>query len=324
MSSHQSEAVIIGSGPNGLAAAIELARQGVSVRVIEAHKEIGGGTRTAELTLPGFTHDVCSAVHPMGILSPFFRQLPLEEHGLTWVLPQASVAHPMPDREAVMLYRSLDQSAEGLGPDARAYRQLVGPFIESAHELLADVMAPLRIPSHPVQMLRFGVRAIFSANRLARLCFRAEAARALLAGCAGHSVLPLTQPLTAALGLLFAITGHVEDLPIAKGGSSAVSKALGSYLESLGGKIETGRRVENLDEFRDARAILFDTSPASLIEIAGSALPGGYRRRLGRYRYEAPTFAASASRGDGVLLCLQVVAWLIAERMRQQASAHLR
>jgi phytoene dehydrogenase-like protein len=290
MSERNADAIVIGSGPNGLAAAIELARSGLSVVVVEADEQVGGGTRSAELTLPGFTHDVCSAVHPMGILSPFFRQLPLEEHGLSWVLSEASVAHPMADGEAVMLYRSIERPAEELGRDAKAYTRLVGPFVDTADELLADVLAPLRIPEHPIQMLRFGIRAAFSANRLARLLFRDEKARALLAGCAGHSVLPLTQPLTAALGLLFAITGHVENWPVAKGGSHAITKALASYFESLGGRIEVGRRVEHLDEFQHARFILFDTSPESLSDIAGDALPVVYRRRLGRYRYGPGVF----------------------------------
>ncbi|MHA7838269.1 MAG: phytoene desaturase family protein [bacterium] len=279
------DAIVIGSGPNGLAAAIELARSGASVQVVEAADEAGGGTRSAELTLPGFLHDVCSAVHPMGILSPFFRQLPLEEHGLSWVLPPASVAHPLPDGDAVLLHRSLERTAEGLGRDGKAYTRLVGPFVESGHELLGDVLAPLRIPEHPVQMLRFGLRGAFSANRLARILFRDERARALLAGCAAHSVLPLTKPLTAALGVLFAITGHVESWPVARGGSRAIGRALVSYLESLGGTVETGRRIERLDELPASRVVLFDTSPEQLSRIAGNALPDGYRRRLGRYRY---------------------------------------
>src|SRR2546422_8528687 len=242
------DAVVIGAGPNGLAAAIALARAGVAVAVFEAASEVGGGARSAELTLPGFTHDVCSAVHPMGILSPFFRQLPLEEHGLVWLRPRASVAHPMPDGPAVMLYRSLERTAHGLAEDGTRYARLVGPFLERPHELLADLMAPLRIPAHPLLLLRLGVRALFSANRLARLCFRGEPARAPVAGCAGPSVLPLSQPLTAALGLLFAITAHVEDWPVAQGGSRAISSALASYLRSLGGTIETNRRIERLDE----------------------------------------------------------------------------
>jgi len=284
------DAIVIGSGPNGLAAAIELARQGHSVRVIEGAPEIGGGTRNAELTLPGFVHDVCSAVHPMGILSPFYTTLPLAEHGLVWCKPNASIAHPLDDGPAILLYRSLAKTAEGLGRDGRAYQRLVEPFVDHAIELLADAMAPLRIPKHPIQMARFGLRAAFSANRLARILFREERARALLAGCAGHSVLPLSQPLTAALGVLFAVTGHAEDWPVAQGGSQTIARALASYLRSLGGEIETGRRIEHLSELPAARVVLFDTSPEQLSKIAGDALPAGYRRRLGRYRYGPGVF----------------------------------
>jgi len=284
------DAVVIGSGPNGLAAAIALAQAGASVRVVEAADEVGGGARSAELTLPGFVHDVCSAVHPMGILSPFFRQLPLAEHGLVWLRPRASVAHPMDDGPAVMLYRSLERTAEGLGRDGRAWTRLVRPFLDDPHALLADAMAPLRLPAHPLAMLRFGLRSAFSANRLARLCFRGERARALFAGCAAHSVLPLTRPLSAALGVMFALTAHVEDWPVAQGGSGAISRALASLLRSLGGEIETGRRIERLDELPEARVVLFDTSPEQLARIAGDALPAGYRRRLGRYRYGPGAF----------------------------------
>jgi phytoene dehydrogenase-like protein len=290
MGGRDPDAVVVGSGPNGLAAAIALARAGASVRVVEAADEVGGGTRSAELTLPGFTHDVCSAVHPMGILSPFFRQLPLADHGLVWRRPRASVAHPMPDGRAVMLYRSLERTAEGLGRDARAWARLVGPFLDDPHALLADLMAPLRLPDHPLRMLRFGLRGGFSANRLARLCFRGERARALFAGCAAHSVLPLTRPLTAALGVLFAITAHVEDWPVAEGGSHAIARALASHLRRLGGEIETGRRIESLGQLPPARVVLFDTSPEELAKIAGDALPPGYRRRLGRYRYGPGVF----------------------------------
>jgi len=286
----QPDVVVVGSGPNGLAAAIALAREGMSVLVLEAAAQIGGGTRTAELTLPGFAHDVCSAVHPMGILSPFFRTLPLREHGLEWIAPPASVAHPMPDGSAVVLRRSLEQTGAGLGRDAAAWSRLVGPFLGDPHGLLSDLMAPLRIPEHPIQLARFGLRAAFSANRLSRLVFREERARALFAGCAAHSLLPLTWPLTAALGLIFAITGHVEDWPVARGGSQAIGRALAAYLESLGGRIETGRRIEKLDELPPSRAVLFDTSPELLARIAGDALPAGYRRRLGRYRYGPGVF----------------------------------
>jgi phytoene dehydrogenase-like protein len=284
------DAVVIGSGPNGLAAAIALARAGASVLVLEAQDEPGGGMRSAALTLPGFTHDVCSAVHPLAALSPFFRQLPLAEHGLVWRRPRASVAHPMPDGPAVLLHRSVEHTGAGLDRDARAWARLVGPFLDDPHALLADAMAPLRIPEHPLRMFRFALRAAFSAHRLARIWFREERARALFAGCAAHSLLPLTRPLTAALGVLFAITAHVEDWPVAEGGSQAIARALASYLRSLGGRIETGRRIEGLAEVPDARVVLFDTSPEQLARIAGDALPSCYRRRLGCYRYGPGVF----------------------------------
>ncbi len=290
MTTCEVDAVIIGSGPNGLAAAVALAEAGATVRVFEREDEIGGGTRSAELTLPGFIHDVCSAVHPMGILSPCFRKLPLAEHGLEWVLPPASVAHPLDDRDAVMLYRSLDQTCEGLGVDGAAYRRLLEPLLESPHDLLADILAPLRMPAGPLQMLRFASRAIWSANRLARMAFRGEPARALFAGCAGHSILPLSHPLTAALGLIFTLTGHVASWPVAKGGSGSITRALASYLEGLGGSIETGTSIESLKDLPKARAILFDTDPRQLSKIAGEALPVGYRRRLERYRYGPGVF----------------------------------
>jgi phytoene dehydrogenase-like protein len=290
MGEHDPEAVVIGSGPNGLAAAIALAQAGVSVLVVEAGDEPGGGMRSRALTLPGFVHDVCSAVHPTGFLSPFFRQLPLAEHGLVWRFPRASVAHPLDDGPAVMLARSLEETCAGLGRDGRAWRRLVAPFLADPHGLLADAMAPLRFPAHPIQFARFGVRAAPSANRLARLLFREERARALLAGLSAHSVLPLTQPLTAAMGVLFAVTAHVVDWPVAEGGSQAIASALVSHLRSLGGRVETGRRIERLAEVEGARVVLFDTSPDQLARIAGDALPAGYRRRLGRYRYGPGAF----------------------------------
>jgi len=290
MSDSDPDAIVVGSGPNGLAAAIELTRRGASVLVLEADDEVGGGMRSGELTLPGFTHDICSAVHPMGILSPFFRSLPLEEHGLEWVMPAASVAHPLDDGEAVMIYRSLDHTADALGADGRNYRRLIEPLLRDPHGLLGDALAPLRIPRHPIQMARFGLRAAFSANRLARILFKEPRARALLAGCAGHSVLPLSQPVTAGLATLFALTAHVEDWPVARGGSRSIAAALASYLRSLGGRIETGHRVERLDALPASRVVLFDTSPEQLSKIAGEALPRGYRRRLGRYRYGPGAF----------------------------------
>jgi phytoene dehydrogenase-like protein len=269
---------------------VALAQRGVSVLVLEGESEIGGGARSAELTLPGFVHDVCSAVHPLGVLSPFFRELPLADHGLTWIRPPASVAHPLDGGDAVILYRSVERTCEGLGVDGPAWSRLVGPFLEAPHRLLEDLLAPLRIPVNPFAMLRFGLRGVFSANRLARLLFRGERARAVFAGCAGHAIQPLSHPLTAALGLVFSFTAHVEDWPVARGGSRAIALALASLLRSLGGRIETGVRVEGLESLPGARAVLFDTSPGELVRIAGDALPAGYRRRLARYRYGPGVF----------------------------------
>jgi len=283
------DAVVVGSGPNGLAAAVRLAQAGASVVVLEARDEIGGGTRTAELTLPGFAHDVCSAAHPMGILSPYLRTLPLADHGLRWIQPKASVAHPLDDQPAVLLRRSLDETAAGLDADARAYRRLIEPFLGDPHALLRDALAPLRIPRSPLLMLRFGLRAIRSATGLARR-FRGARARALLAGCAAHSILPLDRAFTGALGLIFLLTGHVEDWPVAAGGSHAIARALAGILASLGGRIETGVHVRSLADLPPSRLYLFDTSPAGLATIAEPVLPARYVRRLRRYRYGPGVF----------------------------------
>lgn len=279
------DAVVVGSGPNGLAAAITLAAHGVSVRVLEAHAEPGGGTRTAASTLPGFLHDVCSTCHPTGILSPFFRALPLGQAGLRWVAPRASVAHPLDDGEAALLLPGLDETARGLGADGAAYRALVEPLLGAPHVLLADLLAPLGIPRAPLTLARFGLSAIRSAAGLARARFRTEPARALFAGCAAHAIQPLERPLTAALGLVFALTAHVETWPFALGGSRAITHALVACLEALGGRVELGARVDALGALDGAALVLFDTSPREVLRIAGDALPGGYRARLGRYRY---------------------------------------
>lgn len=283
------DAVVVGSGPNGLAAAITLARAGVSVRVIEGHAEPGGGARTAELTLPGFLHDVCSACHPMGVLSPLFRALPLAAHGLEWIAPPVSVAHPLDDGPPVLLTRSVEQTAAGLGEDGAAWARMVRPFLEDPHGLYADLLAPLGIPRNPFRLARFGLSAIRSAAGLARGRFSGARARALFAGNAAHAIQPLEHPLTAALGLVFAISAHVEPWPVAKGGSTSITAALVSILRSLGGEIECGRPVRSLSEL-SAKVVLFDTSPENLAAVAGEALPAGYRRRLGRYRYGPGVF----------------------------------
>ena len=284
------DAVVLGSGPNGLAAAIALARAGASVRVLEARDEIGGGTRTRELTLPGFAHDVCSGCHPMGALSPFFRSLPLAEHGLQWIRPPASLAHPLDGEPAVLLRRSVEDTAGELGEDARTYEKLFRPLLPEPHELLADLLAPLRVPRHPFRLARFGVVGLLPATTLFRAGFRGERARALLGGCAAHSIMPLNKFLTAAMGIILAYTGHIEDWPVAAGGSQAISGALASYLRALGGRIETSRHVRSLADLPPARVVLFDTSPAQLADIGESILPAGYVARLRRYRYGPGVF----------------------------------
>jgi phytoene dehydrogenase-like protein len=283
------DAVVIGAGPNGLAAAVRLARAGAQVLVLEAAAEVGGGTRSAALTLPGFLHDRCSAVHPMAILSPWLRQLPLADHGLRWIQPPASAAHPLDDQPAVLLQHSLDETAEDLDRDARAYRRLVEPFLGDPHGLLGDALAPLGLPRHPLLMLRFGLRGLRSAIGLARR-FTGPRARALLAGCAAHAILPLDRAATAAVAMMFLIAGHVETWPVIAGGSQALARALASLLESLGGRIETGVRVRSLADLPPARVYLFDTSPSQLADIAQPVLPARYLRRLRRYRYGTGVF----------------------------------
>jgi phytoene dehydrogenase-like protein len=288
--STDADAVVIGSGPNGLAAAIELARGGASVLVLEGHDEVGGGTRTAELTLPGFRHDMCSACHPMGVLSPFFRSVPLAEHGLHWVTPPASVAHPLEGQQAVILRRGLAETASSLGRDRAAYERLISPYLSEGEVFFGDILAPLRWPRRPLRMLRFGLRALRSATGLASSLFREEAARALFAGCAAHSILPLEWKVTAALGIIFCVAGHIEPWPVAQGGSNAIGRALERTLASLGGRVRTGHYVRSPRDLPAARVYLFDTSPAQLADIAEAVLPAAYVRRLRRYRYGPGVF----------------------------------
>jgi len=279
------EAVVVGSGPNGLAAAITLARAGHAVRVYEAKGTIGGGCRTAEFPLPGFWSDICSAVHPLGIGSPFFRTLPLEQYGLEWIHSPTQLAHPLDDGKAVVLERSIEETAEKLGEDAAAYRRLMGPLVADWPKLQGALLGPLRIPRFPLALARFGLRAICSACFLAEHTFKTEAARALFAGMSAHSMLPLEQPPSAAFGLVLGILGHVYGWPIPRGGSQNIANALADYLRSLGGEIITGVEIKSMDELSSARAVLFDVTPRQLLRIAGEQLPGSYRRKLARYRY---------------------------------------
>lgn len=284
------DAVVVGSGPNGLAAAVALAQQGRSVLVVEASDTLGGGTRSAPLTRAGFVHDVCSAVHPMAVASPFLRTLPLAEHGLEWVQPETPLAHPLDGGLAAALEQSVEATADALGPDASAYRKLMNPLVASADGLFADLLGPFRIPRRPLAAMRFGLRAIRSGSGLARAWFRADAAKALIAGLAAHSVLPLERSPSAAIALMLGIAGHAVGWPFPKGGAQKIADALASYFRSLGGQIEVGRTVKSVDEFSDARVILLDVTPRQVLALAGHKLPGRYRRALGRYHYGPGVF----------------------------------
>ena len=281
---------MIGSGPNGLAAAITLAQAGKSVLVIEAAEKIGGGTCSAELTLPGFIHDVCSAVHPMAAGSPIFKAWPLGERGLTWTDPRIPLAHPLDDGSAVTLDRSIETTAASLGDDGRAYRRLFEPLTADFEKIVEDLLGPPRLPRHPLNVLRFSWWAARSARGLVDALFHGEAARALIAGLAAHSFLPMEMQPSVAIGLVLAMAGHAVGWPIPRGGSQAIADALASYLRSLGGEIVTGWRVESLDELPRAEAVLCDVFPRMLLHLAGGKLPSGYRRTLERFRYGPAAF----------------------------------
>jgi phytoene dehydrogenase-like protein len=284
------DAIVVGAGPNGLAAAILLARAGLAVRVVEAAGTVGGGTRTGALTLPGFRHDICSAIHPLGLASPFFRRLPLEQHGLAWIHPPAAVAHPLDDGTAVLLERSLEVTAAGLGRDAGAYRHLMAPLVRDWDAIAAAVLGPFRLPRHPTALVRFGLAALQPARLLAATVFRGERARGLFAGIAAHSILPLEHPATAAFGLVLGVLGHVAGWPLPRGGSQAIADALAGYLRTLGGEIVVGERVDSLAQLPPSRAVLCDITPRQLLRIAGDKLPPAYQYQLGRYRYGSGAF----------------------------------
>jgi phytoene dehydrogenase-like protein len=261
------------------------------VLVREAAETVGGGTRSAALTLPGFAHDVCSTILPLAVASPFFRTLPLAEHGLAWVRPETPLAHPLDDGTAVTLERSVEVTADGLGEDGDAYRRLVGPLVESWRDLENDLLGPLlRVPRRPLALARFGRHAARSADAVARGAFRGDGARALFAGCGAHSLLPLERAPSAAFGLVLLALGHVTGWPVARGGSQRLADALASYLRSLGGKIETGAPVGSLRELPQTRAVLCDLTPPGLLAVAGDRMPPRYARALRRYRFGPGAF----------------------------------
>ena len=291
MTEQSLDAVIVGAGPNGLAAAIELGRAGLRVRIYEAGATAGGGTRSAELTLPGFVHDPCSTAHPLGIASPFFKSVDLARHGLEWVHPDAPVAHMLAPNRAVLLERSLDETAAALGRDGAAWRRLFRPLVHDVDRLLPALLGPVvRPPRHPVALARFGIPALLPATGLARAAFREPAARALFAGLAAHSMVALGRPLTGSFGLVMGMLAHAVGWPFARGGSGRIADALIAEAETLGVEVVTGSPVTSLGDLPQARAILLDVTPRQVIAIAGDRLPASYRRSLSRFRYGPGVF----------------------------------
>jgi phytoene dehydrogenase-like protein len=284
------DAIVIGSGPNGLAAAIVIALTGRSVCIFEANATIGGGARSAELTLPGFNHDLCSAVHPLAAASPFFSQLPLKKYGLEFVYPPFALAHPFDDDTAVTLDRSLENASNSFGSDKDAYRQLFGPIVENWNKLADDLLGPPRLPKHPLLVARFGWRAIQPAKRIAESHFIKDKTRAVFAGLAAHSFLSLDRYGSAAFGLILGALTHAVGWPIARGGSQCITTALADYLRDLGGEITTNHRVNSLAELPPAKAVLCDVTPKQLVSIAGGDLPVGFVKKLRNYRYGPGAF----------------------------------
>ena len=285
------DALIIGSGPNGLAAAIVLAQKGLRVKVFESSTTIGGGTRTQELTLPGFHHDVCSAVHPMAVASPFLSKLPLHKHGLKWIYPEYPLAHPLDHQKAIILQMLIEKTALDLQEDCQAYLQLFNPFVEYWKDLAPELLAPFNpFPSKTFLMGKFGLKAIRSARSLAFSTFKTKRVRALLAGLCAHSFLPLETPVSAAAGLILAITGHAKGWPFPQGGAHQITKAMASYLKSIGGEIETGYFVKDIRRLPSSQTTFFDITPRQILDIATSALPKGYAKKLASYRYGSGVF----------------------------------
>jgi len=279
------DAVVVGGGPNGLAAAITLQEKFGSVLLVEGKDTIGGGTRSAELTLPGFVHDICAAVHPLGIASPFFRSIDLSRHGLRWIQPDLPLAHPFEDGSALFLDRSLENTGTVLGADGGAYRELVAPFVDGQEDLLADILAPPRFPRHPRLTGRFALKAWRSCRHLAEKTFQDAKTRALFAGLSAHAMVPLDSPATAAFGIVLAVLAHAVGWPFVEGGSQRLADALASRFQERGGKIVTGRPVAGLDDLPAAQAYFFDVTPRQLLNMAGTSFPAAYRRRLGHFRY---------------------------------------
>jgi len=309
------DAVVVGSGPNGLAAAITLAQKGLSVIIMEAKDTVGGGTRTSELTLPGFIHDICSAIHPIGAASPFFRSLKLEDHGLQWIYPPAALAQPLDDGTAVLLESSMEKTARSLGADGAPYERIMAPLVKNWERIIDDLLRPLSLPRHPMSFIKFGRYAFRSVYGLANSLFEGERAKALFAGLGAHSIMPLEVHFTASFSLTLGLLGHSVGWPVAKGGSQRIADALSGYFQSLGGHIQTGTYVKSLDDLPKTRAILLDITPRQLLEIAGNEIRGKHLKRYRRFK-----------RGPGVfkidLALDRPIPWKASECL-SAASVHL-
>lgn len=281
---YQYDAVVVGSGPNGLAAAIAIQQQGLSVLLLEAKSTIGGGMRTAELTLPGYQHDICSAIHPLGASSPFFNSLPLASFGLEWIYPKAALAHPFDDGTAAMLYPSLPATANTLGEDRDNYLRLMTPLVDSWDKIAKSLLGPFTIPSAMGKTVKFGIQAVKSAEQLIK-SFKGTKAKGFFAGLAAHSMLPLDKLISASFGLVLGILGHKVNWPFPKGGAISLANALAAYFKSIGGTIQTETPIRGIRHIPNAKVILFDVTPKQLLEIVGERFPPAYRNRMSKFRY---------------------------------------
>jgi phytoene dehydrogenase-like protein len=284
------DALVIGSGPNGLASAITLARRGLSVSIIEGQEQIGGGLQSAALTLPGYVHDICATILPLSLASPFFKSLPLAEYGIVWIESEIPLAHPFDDGTAAVLYRSVSETAATLGRDARAYEQLIGPLVMNQENLMEDILRPLHLPRHPLLLADFARHGLRSAKGLAGASFITDKARSLFAGLSSHAMMPLEKTATAAFGLILAMLGHAVGWPIVQGGSQRLADAMQRYFKELGGEVITGLSVTSLDDLPNARALLFDLTPRQILHLADRRFPRNYCRQLQQYRYGPGVF----------------------------------
>ncbi|TYP95986.1 phytoene dehydrogenase-like protein [Sphingobacterium allocomposti] len=283
------DVIVIGSGPNGLAAAVTLQQQGLSTLIVEGSPTIGGGMRTKELTLPGFRHDVCSAIHPMAMASPFMRSLPLKDYGLEFIEADYAAAHPLDNGDVALLHRSLERTAHDLGIDGSTYKRLISPVVSRWGSLAVDTMGPLRFPRHPLDLVRFGLDALKPATWTAAT-FKTQKAKALWAGVAAHGIQPLSNWATSAIGLVLTAVGHRYGWPIPRGGSQAIADALAAYYLSLGGQVQTGQWVKDVRELPDHKIVILDLTPKQMLNINGLAFDDRYRKQLHKYRYGMGVF----------------------------------